>query len=101
MLTPQVSGVASHLTPVPGGVGPMTVAMLMYNTVQVKPAPTISLVTQCHVPFTLSSDYLVPSHLSPHHLAPREPCGPTRRPWPGSGSSPSSPSTLWRRSPPI
>jgi len=30
----EVSGVASHLTPVPGGVGPMTVAMLMYNTVQ-------------------------------------------------------------------
>ena len=31
----QVVEVASHLTPVPGGVGPMTVAMLMYNTVQV------------------------------------------------------------------
>jgi len=30
----QVKEVASHLTPVPGGVGPMTVAMLMYNTVQ-------------------------------------------------------------------
>src|SRR5260370_38695874 len=26
--------VASHITPVPGGVGPMTVAMLMYNTLQ-------------------------------------------------------------------
>lgn len=26
--------VASHITPVPGGVGPMTVAMLMKNTVQ-------------------------------------------------------------------
>ncbi len=25
---------ASHITPVPGGVGPMTVAMLLYNTVQ-------------------------------------------------------------------
>lgn len=24
--------VASHITPVPGGVGPMTVAMLMFNT---------------------------------------------------------------------
>jgi methylenetetrahydrofolate dehydrogenase (NADP+)/methenyltetrahydrofolate cyclohydrolase len=24
---------ASHITPVPGGVGPMTIAMLMYNTV--------------------------------------------------------------------
>merc|ERR1719239_988496 len=30
----EVVEVASHLTPVPGGVGPMTVAMLMYNTVQ-------------------------------------------------------------------
>ena len=28
-----VSRVAGHLTPVPGGVGPMTVAMLMVNTV--------------------------------------------------------------------
>ena len=31
----QVAGFAGYLTPVPGGVGPMTVAMLMYNTVQV------------------------------------------------------------------
>ncbi len=29
-----VSEVASAITPVPGGVGPMTVAMLLYNTVQ-------------------------------------------------------------------
>ena len=29
-----VSQKASHITPVPGGVGPMTVAMLMYNTVR-------------------------------------------------------------------
>lgn len=29
-----VSTKASHITPVPGGVGPMTVAMLMYNTVR-------------------------------------------------------------------
>jgi methylenetetrahydrofolate dehydrogenase (NADP+)/methenyltetrahydrofolate cyclohydrolase len=28
-----VSEIASHITPVPGGVGPMTIAMLMYNTV--------------------------------------------------------------------
>ena len=28
-----VSAVAGHLTPVPGGVGPMTVAMLLRNTV--------------------------------------------------------------------
>ena len=30
----EVSEVAAAITPVPGGVGPMTVAMLMYNTVQ-------------------------------------------------------------------
>lgn len=28
------ANVASHITPVPGGVGPMTVAMLMHNTLQ-------------------------------------------------------------------
>jgi methylenetetrahydrofolate dehydrogenase (NADP+) / methenyltetrahydrofolate cyclohydrolase len=30
--SPSVRSVASHLTPVPGGVGPLTVAMLMENT---------------------------------------------------------------------
>ena len=30
----EVLKVAGHLTPVPGGVGPMTVACLMYNTLQ-------------------------------------------------------------------
>jgi methylenetetrahydrofolate dehydrogenase (NADP+)/methenyltetrahydrofolate cyclohydrolase len=29
-----VSPIASAITPVPGGVGPMTVAMLLHNTVQ-------------------------------------------------------------------
>ena len=29
-----VSRVASHITPVPGGVGPMTIAMLLKNTLQ-------------------------------------------------------------------
>ena len=29
----SVINIASHLTPVPGGVGPMTIAMLLYNTV--------------------------------------------------------------------
>ena len=29
----EVSKKASHITPVPGGIGPMTVAMLMENTV--------------------------------------------------------------------
>jgi len=31
---PTVSPLASKITPVPGGVGPMTVAMLMKNTVK-------------------------------------------------------------------
>jgi methylenetetrahydrofolate dehydrogenase (NADP+) / methenyltetrahydrofolate cyclohydrolase len=30
----EVSQVASYITPVPGGIGPMTVAMLLSNTVQ-------------------------------------------------------------------
>jgi 5,10-methylene-tetrahydrofolate dehydrogenase/methenyl tetrahydrofolate cyclohydrolase len=30
---PDVADVAGHLSPVPGGVGPMTIAMLMLNTV--------------------------------------------------------------------
>jgi methylenetetrahydrofolate dehydrogenase (NADP+)/methenyltetrahydrofolate cyclohydrolase len=30
----EATKVAGHLTPVPGGVGPMTVACLMYNTLQ-------------------------------------------------------------------
>jgi methylenetetrahydrofolate dehydrogenase (NADP+) / methenyltetrahydrofolate cyclohydrolase len=31
---PQVADVAGAITPVPGGVGPLTIAMLMYNTVK-------------------------------------------------------------------
>ena len=31
---PEVAEVAGALTPVPGGVGPLTIAMLMYNTVK-------------------------------------------------------------------
>ena len=42
----QVSEVAGFLTPVPGGVGPMTVAMLMYNTVQV-----LRSAVQCNVQY--------------------------------------------------
>lgn len=30
----DVDGIASHITPVPGGVGPMTITMLLFNTVQ-------------------------------------------------------------------
>jgi methylenetetrahydrofolate dehydrogenase (NADP+)/methenyltetrahydrofolate cyclohydrolase len=31
---PEVAEVAGALTPVPGGVGPLTIAMLMFNTVK-------------------------------------------------------------------
>jgi len=31
---PEVAPLASHITPVPGGVGPMTIAMLMQNTLE-------------------------------------------------------------------
>ena len=37
---PSVSALASKITPVPGGVGPMTVAMLMKNTVKAFRLPT-------------------------------------------------------------
>ena len=30
----EVARVAGHITPVPGGVGPMTITMLMMNTVR-------------------------------------------------------------------
>ena len=33
-VSPEVSDVASYLTPVPGGVGPMTIAMLLNNTLR-------------------------------------------------------------------
>ncbi len=33
-VSPEVSAVASFMTPVPGGVGPMTVAMLLKNVVE-------------------------------------------------------------------
>ena len=33
-VSPDVSSVAGYLTPVPGGVGPMTIAMLLNNTLQ-------------------------------------------------------------------
>jgi len=31
---PEVAGIAGAITPVPGGVGPLTIAMLMFNTVK-------------------------------------------------------------------
>jgi methylenetetrahydrofolate dehydrogenase (NADP+)/methenyltetrahydrofolate cyclohydrolase len=33
-VSPDVREVAGHLTPVPGGVGPMTIAMLLVNTLR-------------------------------------------------------------------
>jgi methylenetetrahydrofolate dehydrogenase (NADP+) / methenyltetrahydrofolate cyclohydrolase len=33
-VAPEVAQIARYLTPVPGGVGPLTIAMLMYNTVK-------------------------------------------------------------------
>jgi methylenetetrahydrofolate dehydrogenase (NADP+)/methenyltetrahydrofolate cyclohydrolase len=30
----EVASIAGHITPAPGGVGPMTIAMLMHNTVE-------------------------------------------------------------------
>ena len=30
----EVEPIASYITPVPGGVGPMTIAMLMHNCVE-------------------------------------------------------------------
>jgi methylenetetrahydrofolate dehydrogenase (NADP+)/methenyltetrahydrofolate cyclohydrolase len=31
---PEVGEIAGAITPVPGGVGPLTIAMLMFNTVK-------------------------------------------------------------------
>ncbi|UPW81788.1 bifunctional methylenetetrahydrofolate dehydrogenase/methenyltetrahydrofolate cyclohydrolase FolD [Lysinibacillus sp. Ag94] len=42
----EIDGIASHITPVPGGVGPMTITMLLFNTVQAaenKLAQTVKL----------------------------------------------------------
>lgn len=32
--TAELDGIAARVTPVPGGVGPMTIAMLMVNTLR-------------------------------------------------------------------
>ena len=49
----EVSQVASAISPVPGGVGPMTVAMLMYNTVH--SAVRWGLICPARFPLTVSS----------------------------------------------
>ena len=33
-IEPEAANIAGHITPVPGGVGPMTISMLMSNTVR-------------------------------------------------------------------
>jgi methylenetetrahydrofolate dehydrogenase (NADP+)/methenyltetrahydrofolate cyclohydrolase len=38
----QVSKIAGYITPVPGGVGPMTIACLMLNTLQVAKSSSTS-----------------------------------------------------------
>ena len=43
---PEVAEVAGALTPVPGGVGPLTIAMLMFNTVKAAKMRRGSSVTQ-------------------------------------------------------
>lgn len=42
----QIKDVASYLTPVPGGVGPMTIAMLLHNTLQAAHAQSKEWVAQ-------------------------------------------------------
>jgi methylenetetrahydrofolate dehydrogenase (NADP+)/methenyltetrahydrofolate cyclohydrolase len=43
---PEVAEVAGALTPVPGGVGPLTIAMLMYNTVKAAKMRRVSRVPE-------------------------------------------------------
>ncbi len=45
---PDVAKVASHLTPVPGGVGPMTIAMVLQNTVTAARARRAGLANPAH-----------------------------------------------------
>ena len=45
---PAVAGVAGHLTPVPGGVGPMTIAMVLQNTVDAARARRRKLANPAH-----------------------------------------------------
>jgi methylenetetrahydrofolate dehydrogenase (NADP+) / methenyltetrahydrofolate cyclohydrolase / formyltetrahydrofolate synthetase len=58
------SGVASHITPVPGGVGPMTVAMLMQNVVNSANAYFERLKQRQIVPLPLRLQKPVPSDIA-------------------------------------
>ena len=47
---PEVAEIAGAITPVPGGVGPLTIAMLMYNTVKAAKMRRGSRIRSCHAP---------------------------------------------------
>ena len=47
-VNPDVARVAGHLTPVPGGVGPMTIAMVLQNTVTAARARRARLANPAH-----------------------------------------------------
>ncbi|MCD0177939.1 hypothetical protein IHN32_18555, partial [Deinococcus sp. 14RED07] len=53
---PDVAGVAGALTPVPGGVGPMTVAQLMMNTVQAAQNQTAQMSAAQHQAAQMQAD---------------------------------------------
>lgn len=55
--------VASHITPVPGGVGPMTVAMLMTNTLQAAERQWNEIRNRKLKPLKLSIKEKVPSDI--------------------------------------
>ncbi|ERT02985.1 hypothetical protein HMPREF1624_01289 [Sporothrix schenckii ATCC 58251] len=60
----QVAQVASYLTPVPGGVGPMTVAMLMQNVVEAATNYFEGLKNRHIVPLPLKLQEPVPSDIT-------------------------------------
>ena len=70
--------VAGHLTPVPGGVGPMTVACLMFNTWQAARRSSglaVNAAEQPHLPLGLGERAKGASAIGPRsdHLARLEP----------------------------
>jgi len=48
----EVSEKASYITPVPGGVGPMTITMLMYNTMKSLKNPYVTIMDVIAAPIT-------------------------------------------------
>ncbi|CAK7245959.1 MAG: tetrahydrofolate synthase [Sporothrix thermara] len=60
----SASQVASHITPVPGGVGPMTVAMLMQNVIEAATNYFQSLKNRHIVPLPLKLKEPVPSDIA-------------------------------------